>query len=57
MPTSSNRRPAPVRDADSLDALLSDARVSRATADHRDRLRCVNGIGMACEVLERVAAR
>lgn len=43
------------RVARSLDALLGDAGVSRSAAEHRDRLRSVNGIEMACEVLERVA--
>ncbi|MFN2316935.1 MAG: glycosyltransferase [Gemmatimonadales bacterium] len=43
------------RVAGSLDALLRDERVRRAAAEHRDRVRSANGIGMACEVLERVA--
>lgn len=43
------------RVAGSLDALLRDERVSRAATEHRDRLRSVNGICLACEVLERLA--
>jgi len=40
------------RVAGALDALLRDAGVTRAVATCRDRLRGVNGIGMAADLLE-----
>ncbi len=42
------------RVAGSLNTLLHDDRVTRAAADYRDRLESMNGIDLACEVLERV---